>query len=530
MKNTLARCLVGATALTASTVVLAGTDVYFNPLTQSASVASPNHINELNSPWLIPAGISQENLTSLSEVESDIEQSILRVPAGTSSSMIDMLAYDPSGKFLFFPHETPFGAGVSRYDIENDFSEIIFSGDMGGANGDWSHDYAAFDPARWTPNNTLMLGEEWAGEGRIMEVMNPMAPVEDIEVRELNSIANVAHEGIMFSEMDERIFYYVDEWNSGAIYKFVTKRKGDYNKGQTFVLSVDAFAGDSSANWNEGVNANSERTGYASWVAITDKNGKPLTSTDPFRNGPTADPRSNPDTRGGRGAADEAGATPYGRPEDVEVGKLASGNEVLYVAVTSEHAVYSIEMLSDSTAYVRMMLNRDTEKNVGFPDTTGILNSPDNLAQDALGNIYVMEDAPNGSDVGGDVWFARDTDNDGVAESLDHFMSTQVDGSEATGIIFHPTNPTQFAAVVMHPDSTNLAKVPDGFGDAVWTFDLRNVVPPLCGDDGRRDHRWKHGYGSREYTCTDAKDYRFVKLLEHADEEKKSKRRGSWWR
>jgi len=107
-----------------------------------------------------------------------------------------------------------------------------------------------------------------------------------------------------------------------------------------------------------------------------------------------------------------------------------------------------------------------------------MLNAPDNLAQDAFGNIYIVEDAPNRSDVGGDVWFARDTDNDGVAESIDHFMSMQVAGSESTGMIFHPAQPTKFVIAVQHPTSTDLSIVPDGFGDAVWEFEIADAVAP----------------------------------------------------
>ena len=102
----------------------------------------------------------------------------------------------------------------------------------------------------------------------------------------------------------------------------------------------------------------------------------------------------------------------------------------------------------------------------------------------------MIEDSPNVTTVGadgGDVWFARDTDNDGVAESIDHFLSLQVNQSEATGMIFHPVDGTKFAIAVQHPASTDLGDADndgvrdsDGFGDAIWEFDLTNVAPPEC--------------------------------------------------
>lgn len=472
----LAACAVACLAPTVS----AGTPVYFKPLTESAPVVAPNSVIEMNSPWVVPPGVRQKNLTSLDEIEGDIAQSVLRVPGvGTQASMFDMIAFDPKGKFIFIPHETPFGAGVTRYDVANDESELLFSGDLGGAQGDWKNDYAAFDPSTFTPNGTVLLGEEWAGEGRVIEVLNPFAPREKIKIRELDSIANVAHEGLRFSA-DSRTLYFVDEWNSGSIYKFVMSKKGDYTRGQTFVLRVDAFTGDAAANYNEGVNATATRVGAATWVPLTDAAGKPLTTVSPFKNGPTNDPRTNSDTRGGRPAADEVGATPYGRPEDIELGKLANGREVLYVAATSEHAVYAVELVSDTKAVVRVAASRDaTPKNLGFPATTGVLQDPDNLAQDQFGNIYIIEDAPNGSSVGGDIWFMRDTNSDGVAESLDHFMSIRVAGSEATGMIFNPAKPTQFVVAVQHPSSTDLSAYPSGFGDALWRFDVKKLVRRL---------------------------------------------------
>jgi hypothetical protein len=274
------------------TSAVAGTPVWFTPLTQSAPVVAANAFEETAQPWVTPSGIIQKNLLSMREVEDSIlspGQSIVRAAgAGTSASMFDMVAFDPTGSFLFIPHETPYGAGCSRYDIYNNFNEVIFSGDGKGKDGNWSADYGAFDPSRWTPNKTLLLAEEWAGRGRVIEILNPLADANQIQSRVLESIANVSHEGINFSKRYDNVIYYIDEWNSGSIYKFVMTKRGDYTKGQTFVLSVNAFAssgGDATKNWNAQAEG-TVREGEATWVAITDENGNQLPNvTNPFFDG-----------------------------------------------------------------------------------------------------------------------------------------------------------------------------------------------------------------------------------------------------
>ncbi|MGH8533095.1 MAG: hypothetical protein ACREV1_10330, partial [Gammaproteobacteria bacterium] len=249
--TSLAACL----ALTVSHTALAGTDIFFTPLTESALVTLPDSDEEMNAPWVVPAGVSQKNLTSMAEIEADMKQSVVRAPgAGTSASMWDMVSFDRHGKNIFIPHESPWGAGGSRYNIKQDKNEVMFSGDAGGMNGDWSKDWGAFDPSSYTPNGTVFFAEEWTAEGRVMEVLSPHAPIDKIEVRELDSIANVSHEGLLFSA-DEKTLYFVDEWNSGSIYKIEFLNKNKYDKGgRTFVLAVDAFDGDPAANYNEGDN------------------------------------------------------------------------------------------------------------------------------------------------------------------------------------------------------------------------------------------------------------------------------------
>lgn len=485
--RTIRQQLLLTAGLVATQSAFAGTNIWFTPLTESAPVVAPNALGELAQPWVTPAGITQNNWVSLREIEDSVlspGQSIVRVPGqSTSASMFDMLAYNPEGTHVFIPHETPIGAGCTRYDIFSNKAEVIFAGDQQGANGNWTNDFGAFDPCRWTPNNTLFLAEEWAGLGRVVEILNPMAPAAEIQSRVLESIANVSHEGINFSQKFNDTIYYIDEFNSGSIYKFVMKTPGDYTVGQTFVLSVDAFlstGGVPSANYNQGANLTATREGAATWKPLTDANGVALPGiTNPFRDGPTNDPRTNTNTMGGRPAADDAGGTPYGRPEDMAVSRNSSGNEILFIAITSESKVISIEILEDrqnkptGKAIVRTMVSESgTPKNVGFAPTTGVLNSPDNLAMDAAGNIYVIEDAPNSSPTGGDIWFVRDRDNNGVAESLDHFLSIRVNGSESTGMIFNPAVPTEFVVAVQHPSSTDLANVPNGLGDAVWSFNV----------------------------------------------------------
>jgi len=498
--------MVTGLILAGTQFAVAGTDVFFNPLIQGAATAqTSNHINELNNPWQMPAGVTVRNLTSLHEIEADPNQSTIRVPGlGQDASMTDMAAFDPSGRYIFLPHETAYGAGVTRYDTVTDKATNLFKGNMNGAHGNWNGDFGAFDPATWTPMNTLLVAEEWSGEGRVFEFRNPMVDVNAGEapvVVELNSIPNVSHEGLRFDHAGTAL-YFIDEDKSGSIYKFVPSILGDYSKGQTFVLSVTAFAGNVSLHWNDAVNLGQPRTGRASWVPMTDANGIALTATDPFRNGP---PRSsNPDLiRGGRAAADEVNATPFGRPEDIEVGYLGNGNEVLYFNATSERSIYSVEELGNGQAMVRLTASRATPKNLGYGNSSGELHDIDNMAQDALGNIYVVEDWPNGHDTGGDIWFVRDTNNDGVAESLDRFLSLQVKGAENTGMIFNPANPTQFIVNVQHPES--VLDTVNGQGDATWLFDIKDVVAPPCVGP-ENEHAMIR-------TCNNENDANFVRKL-----------------
>lgn len=560
MKKFTKTALASAVSVFAAQSALAGTDTFFIPLTKPEIVEPADSVDERNQPWAMPFGLTQSNLMSMEEVEEDITQSVVRVPTGNVASMFDMLDYDPTGRYIFIPHETLFGAGVSRYDTQEDTTDILFMGDESGAVSDdgFSNnvDFGAFDPVRFTPNGSLIAGEEWAGTGRLVEICDaymdaPLNPVAgggelvegncltnpDADWRVLDGIPLVAWEGNEFSlKRPQKVLYYVDEDRSGSIYKTVFTRKGDYNQGQSYVLKVDSFDGDVAERWDrQADDVDNSRIGWAQWVAITDRHGNPLPGVqDPTENLLDENGEIIDAGQAGRDAADDVGGTPYGRPEDMIISDLArprgrGKNEVIYFTATSENAVYSIEE-TPYGPFVRLFASAETTPtNVGFADTSAEFNAPDNLAIDALGNIYVIEDSPNTTTVGadgGDIWFARDADNDGIAESLDHFLSLQVNQSEATGMIFSPTEPTKFVVAVQHPASTGLQDENGeftGFGDAIWEFDISGVIAPECMKGGGKYRSWG-AKKSNVVTC-DKDESNYAKKLDKAGKKRSYTRR-----
>lgn len=415
---------------------------------------------EDTAPFLLPAGVTQTKVTS--------RKDLVNLP--TTFGNWDMVAFDTTGRYIFVPAEVGRGAGVFRYDTTTKaFVTQMLGNNTGVRESDptkWSattDDFLRLDPATWTPWGSVVTGEETTG-GRFFEIKNPLAD-SGFEVVWRSAIPSLAHEGIRFDK--DGNMYVVDENNSGSVYKFVPKTKGDLSSGQTFVLSVDAYAADANAdaaaNWNATANRLTTRAGKATWVPMTDKDGKALTKADPF---------AFVTTTGGRTAADELKGTPYGRPEDCDFTVLASGNECLYFTATSENTIYSIELTGETTAMVRVFVDFDTINLATGRDvnpkqndpwtspgasTETNLRSPDNLAVDHFGSVYIIEDQNPG-----DIWKCFDSNKDGVAESIGLFASLGVAGSEPTGLIAHPTDPYRMLCAIQHPSSGN---------DALWYFD-----------------------------------------------------------
>ncbi len=417
---------------------------------------------ENTAPFLLPQGVTQTWITDRATL----------LPSGLPNSFRtwDMLAVDPSSRYLVVPCEVGTGSGLFRYDMQTATFVVLMRGDGSGNRQSNPQlfvpnvgDYKQLDPATLTPWNSILTGEETTG-GRLFEVQNPFG-AEPYGVRWLSNVPAVAHEGLRFDAAGS--LYFVDEDDSGSIYKFTPQTPGDLTVGQSFALSIDAFAASTSTRaaepWSTPINLNASRFGPGRWVPLTDPMGVPLTVANPF---------AYVTVTGGRDAADEVGGTPYGRPEDIEIGRLANGNEAVYVALTSENRVLTIELLDATTVDVRVLVDFDTinlatgadvnptqNDPLGDPgpDAQTNFDDPDNMAQDAFGGLYVVEDEEPG-----DVWKVFDADRDGVAEAIGMLASLGVAGTEPSGLIADPNDPYRMYICVQHPTSDN---------DAIWALD-----------------------------------------------------------
>jgi secreted PhoX family phosphatase len=360
------------------------------------------------------------------------------------------------GRYLFTVFETSL-PGVQRHDLATGETETIWQS-LGTSGG-----HRSFDACFWTPWGTLITAEEnWTTAamgstspyGRLFELRNPIsapgihAPLtadsnDGADFVHRNVVPRTSHEGIQFDRA--RNMYFIDELDGGNVYKFTSAaswgeimsgRAEYFAAGQTFVLRV----GDGSTP---------NATGAFTWVPITDATGAglPGTLTVTDTNGVTSvDGRNTTNLAPFKG-------TDYMRPEDLQIQTIA-GREYLYMTTTSTHQVYRLDL---SRKTVSVFVDRNTiDLATGMP-VGSALASPDNLALDHDGNIYVIEDRNGGSD--GDIWFAADLNQDGdlndPGEGIGRWASNGTPGSEFTGLYFDPTNKRRAWVNIQHPSSGN---------------------------------------------------------------------------
>ena len=332
-------------------------------------------------PYVAPANCTQTMVS---------DESVLDVYP-TADDLPDMNVSNETGKhagrYLYRTHEVGSNGALTVVDLKTGESEILTQ----------NAGYGSLDGLTWTPWGTLLFAEERVG-GRLFEVaLDPQDPTVATSVTARPELGILRHEGIGVAP--DGSVYVIDEFNGGAIYKFVPTRRGDLSDGQLYALKLNDLT-DAQQAWNSATY--DDKVGAFDWVPL-DMN---LAVTD------------------GKAAADAVNATEFGRPEDVQV-----ISNVLYVANTSEDRVIAIDLTSNElTSFVNAGANIPVEN-----ETAGItgLNSPDNLAVGTGGQLWIAEDnSPS------DIWVASDTNNDGVADDVELFASLRDPGGESTGIYF----------------------------------------------------------------------------------------------
>lgn len=359
----------------------------FAPLAnQAGCVAAPATLAGFDTyqPFILPDGYSQ---TILATEVTDF------VPvAGSGAGNPDMMTLNETGpqagRYMYRTHEVGSNGAVTVTDLWTGATTLVAK---------QSH-YEALDGIAWTPRGTVLFAEE-----RIVATLkDPAVPnavgglVYEYDPATGQSVPRPAigarsHEGLRFDT--EGNLYGISESTpgvngSGAIYKFVPDTKGDLSSGQLYALKV----------------LDASRTGGAVWVPL-DRQAVQVNSD---------------------AAAIAAGATGWGRPEDIEIATSTGNNgsvNVMYIPATSEDLVLKIELTGDEafvTNYVKEGVN-----------VSG-LSDPDNVALDSQGNLFIEED--NGP---GDIWVARPASgNSAVPSAVVRFASLTDCSAEPTGVYF----------------------------------------------------------------------------------------------
>lgn len=404
--------MTAAAGLVAGTVSLAqeqegvGSGPFkFSPLPASAAcVAGGAGTFPAEQPFLLPAGF--------------VQTVVAREGDGGTIDNWDMHTLNETGphagRFLFHSHEVPTNGMVSVTDLSTGDTRVLAQRLY------WDR----LDGLVWTPWHTLLTGEEMRPE-RLPSVPDPRVPQAQAglmyeldpvtgEDTPLPALGAKAHEGMRIDPQGN--VYGISETApstvingrprpGGYVFKFVPDHRGDLTSGQLYALRITAATGD--------------RTGEAVWIPL-DRDAVQIDAD---------------------AAATAAGATGYGRPEDVELatstGNNRGGAGVLYVAVTDEHRVLRIDLREPQggSAHATALVSDYVRRGVNAPmDFT----NPDNLALDKNGNLFITEDTT--SPPGMDIWTAvAGSGGQLAAVATVRFASLTDCSAEPSGIYFDRT-------------------------------------------------------------------------------------------
>lgn len=416
------------------------------PLTDPATAVPL--ADELVTPFVLPASFQQEVIADRRNQQSLGHQ---------NSGLWDMIDTNRTGpdanRYLFMPFEPNYGGGVpgidgsgvqrvDLWDPDYDTRTVTLVNPL-------TDTFIRGDASRWTPWGTWLTAEENTGSaggvlhGRLFEITNPVTATGpgDTNFVHREIIPRVAHEGLAFDSAND--MYFVEELNGGSIFKFSSANPNAasgadfFNAGTVYVAKVDG-------------GGNTSATGAVVWEPLTDATGAALPAYAAAVDAGTGD-------LVGDAAANIAAATEYLRPEDIELGILNNGDEFLTIAMTTSDEVYGYNI---ATAMMTVFADRDTIDLATGMAVGAAFNAPDNMAIDADGNFYIVEDqgVPNA-----DIWRAVDLNNDGdlldPGEGLARWAGLRTSGAEPTGLFFALDDPNVAYVNVMHPSSGNDALV-----------------------------------------------------------------------
>ena len=206
----------------------------FTPLSSSQTTALPE-----SAPVLLSSPLFTQEV-----IANRTNQNAL-VP-GSNSGNWDMITANETGadagRYLFMPFETG-SAGVQRVDLwDNNYNTRTVTIVAPGTSS-----FVSGDASRWTPWGSYLTAEEsWGAtstKGRVFEITNATtAAANGGDFVQRSIIPRVSHEGLAFDSANS--FYFIDEFNGGSLYKYVSNNANATNgndyfaSGQTFVAKV----------------------------------------------------------------------------------------------------------------------------------------------------------------------------------------------------------------------------------------------------------------------------------------------------
>jgi uncharacterized protein len=317
----------------------------------------------------------------------------------------------------------------------------------------WEKIYSRFDVAK-EPNEPFRFG--W-----IVEI-DPYNPSSTPKKR--TALGRVKHEAAngALARDGRYVVYTGDDERFDYMYKFVTEgtynpanRSANMNLLDKGTLYVAKFNDDGSGTWIPLVHNRGQLTTANGWSS----QGAVLINT--------------------RGAADAVGATKMDRPEDIEVNPVTGR---VYLALTNNtnrtaaqvdranprannrdgHIIEFTEAGGDPGALsftwnIFMSCGvpgtNDGSRFAGFPmDSVPQISSPDNIAFDNAGNLWIATDGQPGTIRMNDAIFAVPVQGEDRGH-LRLFM-TGVFGCEVAALEFNPDNSTLFVSI-QHPGEPN---------------------------------------------------------------------------